>query len=396
MKLSLNKQRLSQNQPANRAFTASVEQIHLRSAAIEALGDACLMVDVRTANQPIVFANQAFTELTSYSASEVIGRNVNVLQGRRTSKATIARMRLAIAARRPFSAELINYKKDGKAFWNLMRLSPVPDENGRVTHYVGVLTDVSKNKEREEQIRALRDEISHMNRVATVGELAGGLAHELNQPLTAILSNAQAARRFLQDEEADIEEVEDILNDVVADTDRASAIIRRLRFLLKKDTSHFELLDVNQAVTEALSLTQSDQVISDVKLDKVLSPDLLVIAGDRVQLQQVMLNLIVNATEAMGASSCDDCRIVVESKRLSNSNEIEVAVRDCGPGIEESNLERIFEPFFTTKSSGMGMGLAINRIIVEAHGGRLWAENNPKLGATFYLRLPATERMQLA
>jgi two-component system sensor kinase FixL len=223
-----------------------------------------------------------------------------------------------------------------------------------------------------------------------MGELAASLAHELNQPLTAILSNAQAALRFLSGKPADIEEVREILQDIVTDNSRAGEVIRRMRSLVKKEAIEFASVDMASLVRDVAALVHSDAILLNVKLVVEAADGLPAVQGDKVQLQQVVLNLLLNAFDAMkeGGSAERQVKLSVEH---NDTGLIQTAVRDRGPGLSSDKLDKIFQPFYTTKGEGLGMGLSICRSIIEAHGGRLWAENNPDHGATFYFTLPVAE-----
>jgi len=217
------------------------------------------------------------------------------------------------------------------------------------------------------------------------------MAHELNQPLTAILSNAQAAQRFLADGQTDLDEVRDILADIVAEAKRAGEVIRRLRLLLKKGEVQYQPLSVNEVVLEVLRVVRSDLVNQNVTVQTELAPDLPFVHGDRVQLQQVLLNLVMNACEAMTDAETDTRQLTIGTGQ-SEDGAVQVSVADQGPGIASERLEQIFESFYTTKPQGMGLGLAVCRTIITALKGRLWAANNPQGGATLSFTLPASEK----
>jgi C4-dicarboxylate-specific signal transduction histidine kinase len=222
-----------------------------------------------------------------------------------------------------------------------------------------------------------------------LGELSGSLAHELNQPLTAILSNAQAAQRFLAHDPPRVDKLAEILTDIVKSDHRAGSVIQRLRSLLRKEEAQRHALDLNDVVGESLRLMRSDLLNRRVVVRTELGDALPVVSGDRNQLQQVLLNLVMNGCDAM--EGCDaDRRLLVRTQAGANGK-VEVSVADRGAGIPSADLDRIFEPFMTTKSHGLGLGLAICRSIVEAHGGRLWASNNPDRGATLHCELPSGE-----
>jgi len=250
----------------------------------------------------------------------------------------------------------------------------------------GVSIDITRRKQTELDMQKQCNELAHLSRVAMLGELSGSLAHELNQPLAAILSNAQAALRFLEQDTAELDEVRDILNDIVDQDKRASEVIQRLRLLLKKDeTQQRQPLDLNEVVQEVLKLMRSDFANRNIVVKIGLASDLPPVIGDRVQLQQVLLNLIMNGCEA--ADSVKHRQLQINT--LWNGNAVQVSVGDQGRGIALDDMERIFEPFFTTKSQGMGLGLSICRTIINAHNGQLLARNNADCGATFYFTLPA-------
>ena len=270
--------------------------------------------------------------------------------------------------------------------WFEMMVLPLkrPERGAVVAHL-----DITAHKHAELETQRLHQELSHVARVTMMGELTSSLAHELNQPLTAILSNAQAAQRLLGDGEPDLEELREILADIVADDDRAGEIIQRLRTLLRKGELEFRDLNVNELVRDVARLVRSDAIIKNVSVTLDLAPDLPRVRADRVQLQQVILNLMLNAVDALMSRPATNRKLLIRTG-AGTEGTVNVAVRDSGPGIPPDKLEWVFEPFFTTKTDGMGMGLAIARSILHSHGGRLWAENAPGGGATFTLALPAT------
>jgi PAS domain S-box-containing protein len=232
-----------------------------------------------------------------------------------------------------------------------------------------------------------RAQLTHLTRVALLGEFSGALAHELNQPLAAILSNAQAARRFLAADLVDLQEIRDILEDIVDEDKRAGEVIRRLRALFMKDDPKLQPLDLNQLVNEALDLAHSDLITRKVKVAVRLCPDPGVVRGDKVQLQQVLLNLILNACEAMNGSAPNMRELTFHTEAGSDGN-VWLAISDTGCGIPADAFARLFDSFFTTKVRGLGFGLSISRSIVTEHGGRIEATNNPNGGATFRITLP--------
>ena len=223
-----------------------------------------------------------------------------------------------------------------------------------------------------------------------LGELSGSLAHELNQPLTAILSNAQAAQRFLAQRPPRVDQIDEILSDIVKSDHRARAVIQRLRAMLRKEESQHQALDLNDMVEESLRLMRSDLLNRGVTVGTELASALPAVSGDRNQLQQVLLNLLMNGCDAMDAQPTGPPAAIVT--RAPAPGHVEITVSDRGTGIPPADLERIFDPFVTTKAQGIGLGLAICRSIVDAHGGRLWATNNADVGATLHCELPTLPR----
>ncbi|MGA2502126.1 MAG: ATP-binding protein, partial [Tepidisphaeraceae bacterium] len=275
---------------------------------------------------------------------------------------------------------------DGDMHWIVARGRTYPDPQGRTARMLGTAVDVTARKQSEQEIARQRSELAHIARVFTMSQLTSSLAHELNQPLGAILRNAEAAELLLQDPSPDLGEVRAILADICKDDQRAGNVIDRLRSLLKRRSMESEPLDVGRLADEVRMLVRSDAASRHVRLEMNVPPDLPPVRGDRVHLQQVLLNLIINAMDAVSARPDDERRVAVQA-RLDGDGMVEVIVSDSGNGVPPEKLDRLFEPFFTTKPQGMGMGLPISRTIVEAHGGRIWVENNPEGGAIFRFTL---------
>jgi signal transduction histidine kinase len=252
---------------------------------------------------------------------------------------------------------------------------------------VAMILQDARRRRAEREVALWRQELTHLARVATLGELSGAVAHELNQPLTAILSNAGAARLILEQKGSDFGELQEILADIAADATRGGEIIQHLRTLFSKAALRSQPLVLNEVVLEALKLVHNDLVARRVVAVSSLAPELPRVRGDRVQLQQVLLNLIHNACDAMVENAPGERKLVVST--ATDENATRISVTDHGTGIREDRLSSLFQPFFTTKSRGLGLGLSICRSIIEAHGGSLWAFNNPGRGATFCVSLPA-------
>jgi PAS domain S-box-containing protein len=264
------------------------------------------------------------------------------------------------------------------------------DPSGQPARITGVIIDVTAYKLAERETSLWRQELMHLTRVATLGELSWAMAHELNQPLTAILSNADAARFMVAAKEFDIAEVRHILSDIVADATRGGEIIRHLRALFAKTEALIQPLFLNEIVTEVLRLVHSDLVVRRIIVTSLLAPQLPMVRGDRVQLQQVLLNLIFNACEAMTDNEPGE-RVLTLTTAPDGRDAAKISVADRGSGISADVSDKLFKPFVSTKSRGLGLGLSICRSIVEAHGGRLWAFNGPERGATFCIALPADD-----
>jgi two-component system sensor kinase FixL len=250
-----------------------------------------------------------------------------------------------------------------------------------------VFANALARKQAELEAQRLRQDLAHIGRVSAMGELTASLAHELTQPLTAILANAEAAQRLLAADVVDFGKIREILSDIVDDDKRAGDVIHRLRGLLRKGDLEFASLDINEIASGVAWLMRNDLVTRNATMSLELAADLPRVHGDRVQLQQVVLNLVLNGFEAMGEAQAGDRTLVIRTAR-DGAAAVRLAVEDSGTGIDDTRVERMFQPLHTTKAQGLGMGLAIARTIVEAHGGRLAAANNARRGATFHFTLP--------
>jgi C4-dicarboxylate-specific signal transduction histidine kinase len=256
-----------------------------------------------------------------------------------------------------------------------------------VTDFAAQVAIVLEITRRERQLRELQMELAHANRVATIGHLTASITHEVNQPLAATRNNLTAALNFVDRTPPDLVEVREALACAVKDNDRASTIVGRIRALMQKAPERTDRVDINEALREVIELTQGEALKNGVSVKTKFAKALPIITGDRVQLQQVVLNLILNALQAMGTVS-EDARQMLITTSQTQLNDLCIGVQDTGPGLSPENLSRLFEPFYTTKPNGMGMGLAICRSIVEAHGGRLWAAGREPRGALFQFTIP--------
>jgi PAS domain S-box-containing protein len=358
-------------------------------SVLEFLPVAILMVD-RLGR--IVLANEQTERLFGYRRDELSGRLatmlISQLLGGNGSMPQPETSRMAQASTLGAPRDLFARRKDGTEFRVEVSVNTVRFEDKDA-----VLAVIVDGTERYELYRS-RQELAHLMRVSTVGELSASLAHELNQPLTAILSNAQAAQRFMATDPVDVAEVREILNDIVQDNNRASEVIWRIRALLKKGEPEMVSLDPAAVIREAVQLLHTDAIGRGVHISVHYDANPATVCGDKVQLQQVMLNLLQNALDAMDARPASD-RTVAVSITIESRQLVRVAVRDRGPGLPSDRLAMIFNPFVTSKREGLGLGLSISRTIIEMHGGRLWAENNTDQGATFYFTLPVGDAAEL-
>lgn len=346
-------------------------------AVVVVRGDGC-----------IEFVNDQAERLFGYGPLELQGQPVEVLvpdvrraahRSHRKCYAGAPRVRVMGADRRLHAVH-----KSGALIPVEVNLSPVNTDDGPMV--TAIVRDITERMRTEEKVREQRNELARVSRIATVGELAGALAHELNQPLAAILSNAQAAQRFLRRDEPDTEQVRQIITDIIEDDRRAAAVIHQMRRFLKHEEPELKQIVLNRLIWDTLRALQSDLAIHQVTVESELADDLPLVCGNLVQLQQVVLNLVLNAVDAMQAVDHEG-RILTLATELRDDM-VCIAVRDRGSGIDQAILRKIFGPFFTTKKDGMGMGLPITRSIVEAHGGQLTVANNEDGGCTFRVILP--------
>lgn len=337
----------------------------------------------------IVLVNTQAEMLFGYSRAELIGQDVEMLVPERFRRAHSglvndffsAPQSSAMGARR----ELLGCRKDGTEFPVEIALNPIQSREGLLV--LVAIADLTARRQAEKEAKELRGNLAHAGRVTVLGQLASALAHELSQPLGAILRNAETAEIMLQRPSPDLEELRSIVTDILRDDQRAGQVIDRLRSLLKRGSLDLQPIELSSVIAEVLSLVHADAAARHVKLTYSVAPGLPLVRGDRVHLQQVVLNLLVNAMDALESCAPQQRNLEVRAHR-TDATACEVRVSDNGPGLPGDALERLFEPFFTTKAKGMGMGLAVSKTIIESHKGRLWAENRPAGGACFCFTLP--------
>jgi C4-dicarboxylate-specific signal transduction histidine kinase len=294
--------------------------------------------------------------------------------------------RAALAEGKPLETEARLRRADGEYRWLLIRVVPLRDETGKIVKWYGTSADVEDLKRAEEALSKSQAELAHVTRVTTMGELAASIAHEVNQPLSAIVNNGSACMRWLDGVAPNLDEAREAARRIIRDGNRAGEVITRIRALLRKTDTEKARLDINQTIREVVMLTRNEAARKGVTLRLDLAADLPPVLGDRVQLQQVILNLVMNGVEAMASASSRPRELHIRSRRHESDKAL-IAVQDSGVGLDGQNLEKLFDAFYSTKPQGMGMGLAISRSIVEDHGGRLWAAPNDGPGATFQFTL---------
>jgi PAS domain S-box-containing protein len=336
----------------------------------------------------ILEANDTFLRILGYGRDDLVGErlrwnDLTPSEWRERDEQLMQELRKS-GSLQPFEKEFLH--KDGTRVPVLIGIASFEEDAFRGVAFV---LDLTERKRSADALRALQTELAHASRLATMGQLAGSIAHEIHQPIGAVRNNAHAALRFLAREPPDLIEVRDALECVVSETYRAADIVNGIRDQIKKAPPRQAEIDLNEAIEEVIALVRGELSKHRVLLRKRLSQGLASVRGDRVQLQQVMLNLIINAIEAMTSIS-EDARELVVGTEANPQDGLLVEVADSGPGVAADDRERIFESFYTTKASGVGIGLSISRALVEAHGGRLWADGRAPRGATFRFTLPAT------
>src|SRR5262245_18750077 len=332
------------------------------------------------------FLNQRWLEYTGLSLKEGLDWGGKVAVHPDDLARFMDEWRAALAEVRPLETEARLRRADGEYRWLLIRAVPLRDETGKVVKWYGTSTDVEDLKRAEEALSKSHAELAHVTRVMTMGELAASIAHEVNQPLSAIVNNGSACLRWLNGAAPDLDEAREAARRIIRDGNRAGEVITRIRALLRKTDAEKARLDINQTIREVVKLTRNEAARKGVTLRMDLAADLPPVLGDRVQLQQVILNLVMNGVEAMASAPVRPRELLIRSRPYESDKAL-VAVQDSGVGLDGQDLEKIFDAFYTTKPQGMGMGLAISRSIVEDHGGRLWVAPNDGPGATFQFTL---------
>jgi len=358
----------------------------LRDRALTAATQGVVITDAQAGDNPVIYATPAFEELTGYSSDEMRGRNCRILQGEDTDPAEVDKVRRALADGHGCEVELINYRKNGESFWNRVMISPVFDDSGTLTHYVGVQTDVTERRKLERQV-------SQAQKMEAVGQLAGGVAHDFNNVLTAIRGAADLALA-----EVGPGSVREDLKQIDKAAERAANLTQQLLAFSRRQVLQPQSTDLNLVMTETTALVS--RVIGDnIELVEKLAPDLPAVLVDRAQLQHVILNLCINSRDAMPSggtitiqtSAADLDESYVQSRLIPVAGRYAlIEISDNGTGMNPETLSRVFEPFFTTKSEGTGLGLATAYGIINQTGGHVEAESEEGIGTLFKIYLPTT------
>ena len=369
------------------------EAVREREARISVAAESAdLALWVVYADQDVAWMSEKGRMIYGFRPDETLTRDLLVKRAHPDDRAAVqAVFDRACAHLQAFESEHRLVLPFGKTRWVIMRGRCLQDDDGNLSEIIGVSIDVSAQKQSELQLQIQRDQLAHLNRVALMGEMTASVAHELNQPLTAIANNAAAARRFLERGIIDPVLLQQLLQDISADSQRAAEVIRGIRALVRKDKSTHSVLSLNAIIADTLHLVGSDAVLRETTISTQMDRGLPQIEGASIQMQQVLINLIMNALDAVESRPAAERRIII-STRSDQGAVAEVSVRDFGVGLPKDRPEKVFDHFFSTKQTGMGMGLTIVRSIIETHGGTISAENAPDGGARFFFRLPAARR----
>jgi PAS domain S-box-containing protein len=362
----------------------------------ETATDGIISIDDQSA---IRYANPAAGQMFGYEPAEMLGKDLTDLMPERFRLIHLTSVARYIATGKKQihwrAVELTGLHKNGREF--PIEISFGEDVRSDGHFFTGIVRDVTERKRSEdalkqaqENLRSKEAELAHTTRIMTMGEISSSIAHEINQPLGAIVNYGSACLRLIKSGSGDLADMTSALSEIVNDANRASDIIARIRALSKKAPLKMEALQVRDLVTDILSLVRHELTKRRIELETVLPGDLSPVLGDRIQLQQVLLNLVINSIEAMKKVPEDRRRLCIEAQPNVSEDKpfVLVTVTDSGLGLKVEDLSKLFESFYTTKAEGMGMGLAISRSIVEGHGGRLWATSNPDFGATFQFTVP--------
>ncbi len=333
--------------------------------------------------------NDKLCAIVGYQRDELLQMSFQDITHPEDLEADLDYVRQALSGEiKTYSMEKRYIRKDGSTVWANLTVSLVRSDTGAARHFISVVEDITAQNNAEEELKRLRHQLWHADRVAQIAAVTASLAHELSQPLAAILTNAQTGLGLMAAGNPDLDEIHDILADIVEDEKRAVAVVRGLRNLLRRKETVREKINLADAIRQIVEMLHSELLEKQVQLRLELEPDSLV-SADTAQVQQVVLNLVMNALEAMQGQAVGQRRLELTMTH-TDAGEALVAVRDSGPGILDDLQKKVFEPFWTSKQEGLGIGLVISRSIIESYKGRLWFSNNLDQGVTFYFTLPLT------
>jgi PAS domain S-box-containing protein len=365
------------------------QELHLLYKAVEQSPDSVIVADL---NGCIEYINPAFSHKTGYKAEEVIGKTPRILKSGKTPVDHYKKMWELLAKGEDWTGEVLNKKKNGELFWEQVYVSPIRDSKKNITHYLSIQVDVSEKKRLKQQAQQHQAELAFMARLNTMGEMATGLAHELNQPLSAINTYADVAIRMLDSGISQPDKFREVIDGSREQAIRASEIIRHLRQLVKKQASEKSEVDLNELIQGVVGFLEGEIQKRNIDLQLHLHENLPRLVVDNIQIEQVLINLLRNALEVERPVSSTTHEITIRTAIIDDKI-VQVAISDNGAGMTSEILNQIFNPFFSTKGKrGMGMGLSICRSIVESHDGRLWATSEPGQGSTFFFNLPVSSR----
>ena len=374
---------ISERKAKEEALHRSKQQLHLITDSLPSL------ISYIDSSQRYIFVNESYAKFVGQPRDEIPGKYMREVLG----EDIFEKIREHITT--VLSGESVTFQTtvlSPTLGLRDMQVTYVPDfKESEIRGFFASIHDVTEVEKARKQARVAHEALYHVGRVTMLEAISSSLSHEIQQPLTGILSNAQAAEVMINNSKLDIDEIQVIIKDIVADAKRAGGIMWQLRAFLRKQETNLQILNLNQLIEDVLIMLNSDMVIHNVMIEKDLAADLPQVVGDSVQLKQVLINLIINAEQVMEDFAIGLHKLVLHTF-VGSMGEIIVAIEDSGPGIEEAQLKKIFEPFYTTKQEGMGMGLAISQFIIESHGGRIWAENQTEQGAKICFSLPAEGR----
>jgi two-component system, LuxR family, sensor kinase FixL len=362
------------------------EQVREKAALLDLTHDTVM---VRDMNECIRYWNRGAQETYGYTPEEAVGSVSHVLL-KTVFPVPLAEIKLELSRSGRWSGELVHTRKDGAAVVAASRWALQADDDGNPVGVLEINNDITDHKNTEEALRRSQSELAHVTRVMAMGEMVSTITHEVNQPLCAIVTNSNACSRWLRATPPDLDRAQEALQRITRDGNRASEVIARIRGLVKKTDGEIEAVQVKDIIEDVLLVIASDAQRSGIRIEKSFSLSAPRVRGDRVQLQQVVLNLVMNAIDAMRATHTQPRCLTIRVE--PHDDGAMVVVQDSGPGIPTENLARIFEPFFTTKTTGMGMGLSICQSIIRNHSGEIWATSEEGRGAAFYFTLPGVKR----